>query len=929
MAIELDKLAGPDGGNESRRLAKHWLDQIYSVKDNVEFKRWFKRGEKIEKRFRDDRNRVDEEGSRRYSSLWSNFEILKPALYGRPALPVAERRFKDKDPVGRSASTILERALRNEIEINGFDEAMQQSVSDYLLPGRGTVWVRYEPEIEESVSLPPETQDDRRDAQGELPTDREANNDEETPDNTVTTPKGRKRPRLLSLSNQPEEQSQAGDDEHELEEEKLRSTGDRVVRESTPVDFVQWPDFFTFPVRARVWAEVTAVGKRIYMSRDQMNRRFGKRIGKHIPLEKDDRGQKVLNTNQQPQTSQSDQDKGQIYEIWSKDDETVYWVAMGYDYLCDRKEDPLELENFYPCPKPLYANPTTSTLVPVPDYIQYQDQAIQIDELTQRIAMLTKACKMTGVYNAAAKDIQRMFSENIENELIPVDDWAAFAEDGGVEGNISWMPIQQIKDVINELVQIKQQQIEEMNQLTGINDIMRGTSDARETLGGVRLKTNTTGTRLTSRQNEVARFARDVVRIMADIMCQHFSPRSLIEASGILYEEGLGPDDTPPLTELQNGVQPPQLPQTMPPVARPPPVSGPPMSGQPPGGAGGMAGGGMPQPPMGQNVIPFRPPGAPMAPQAPGMPAGAPEPEVPPELLAKFKALQRIAEAIKLLRNERLRGFRVDIEVDSTIFADITQDKEARTEFVVAVTGYLEKSLSIGAAMPEAIPLLGKLLAFTARGHRVGRDVETAIEDFIDQAPEMMKKMQEKAATQPNPEQLKAQAVMMKAQSDIENNKVKQQGDMQKNQFDLQAAQMDTQAQIKAADAEIERQRIENEGERLNSAVDMQMKQIDLQIKLVEKRMEEMRMQMEMAKMGLEVHQAVREDATHRLEMRHEAKQASLEHAQSKLEMKHEKEQTEREGEQSEIEAKHDKEKTRLEITAARAKAKAAPKGSS
>src|SRR5882672_7414309 len=117
MSIEIDELAGPKGGDEGRRLAKHWLDQINTIKDNTEYKRWFKRAEKIEKRYRDDRNRVDEEGQRRYNSLWSNVEILKPALYGRPPLPVAERRFKDKDPVGRNATQILERGLRNELEI--------------------------------------------------------------------------------------------------------------------------------------------------------------------------------------------------------------------------------------------------------------------------------------------------------------------------------------------------------------------------------------------------------------------------------------------------------------------------------------------------------------------------------------------------------------------------------------------------------------------------------------------------------------------------------------------------------------------------------------------------------------------------------------------------------------------------------------------
>ena len=118
-----------------------------------------------------------------------------------------------------------------------------------------------------------------------------------------------------------------------------------------------------------------------------------------------------------------------------------------------------------------------------------------------------------------------------------------------------------------------------MDRLTGISDIMRGTSDERETLGGQRLKTNASGTRLQHKQNEVARFARDTIRIMADIMCQHFSPQSLIEASGALYEEGLGPDDMPNLTDLKKPQQLPQQGLPPKPPGLPPPQGGMPSQG--------------------------------------------------------------------------------------------------------------------------------------------------------------------------------------------------------------------------------------------------------------------------------------------------------------------------------------------------------------
>lgn len=828
MPIDLDPLAGPQGGDKGAAIAKEWTDQIAEIKSHPQYKRWVQRGEAIEKRYRDERTRADDDKQmRRYNALWSNVEILKPALYGRMPLPIAERRFKDKDPVGRGAAQMLERALRNEIEVCGFDESIQQAVSDYLLPGRGVVWVRYEPEIAEGVSLPVESNADITDSEDE----------------------GAENTELEEVEG--EEDSQRTPEQEE-EVEKLNQTGDRIIRESTPVDFVQWKDFFIFPARARFWSEVIAIGKRVHMSRRQMKSRWGDEIGGAIPLMRDERSKATPSIQIQP----NNENKGEVFEIWSRKDKSIFWVAEGYGHLIDRKDDPLQLEYFFPVPKPLFANPTNDTLVPVPDYIQYQDQAIQIDQLTQRIAMLTKACKVIGVYNAGAKDIVRMFTEGVENQLIPVDDWAAFAEKGGVEGNFSLLPVKDFVAILNELMICKEKQIEEMDRLTGITDIMRGTTDARETLGGQRLKSNSAGTRLTRRQAEVARFARDTVRIMADIMAQHFSPKSLIEVSGALYQEGLGPDSMPDLTDLQQMQEAPQEPPQQPPLGLPPPgmapngLPGPPQGMQPPA---------PPPPPgaQGGNVLPFpggqAPPGAPppsgMPPSPPQAVNGTVLPPIPPQAQPVLQALRRIAKSIELLRNERLRGFRVDIEVDSTIYPDAAQEKADRTVFIREVTQFLQQAMTMGAAMPESVPLMTKLLQFGVRGYRVGRDLETAIEEFSEQAVAGIQQRQQAAANQPNPEQQKLQIEVAKAQSQLGVQQIRAKADTMKANADIQSTQVQAQSDQQQSAAEVERQRLENEGEQRNAQLDVMQKQMDMQMMLIDKRMEEMKLQMEYLKL--------------------------------------------------------------------------------
>jgi hypothetical protein len=364
-----------------------------------------------------------------------------------------------------------------------------------------------------------------------------------------------------------------------------------------------------------------------------------------------------------------------------------------------------------------------------------------------------------------------------------------------------------------------------------------------------RLKSNYTGTRLTARQNEVARFARDTVRIMADIMAQHFSPQSLVEVSGAMFEEGLGVNVTDVEQKMAMAQSAPAMHPPMPPMMGQ-------NGGQPMGGGPGMMQPPMQPPmPMGPNVVPFQPrppmpgmpaPGMPMPgvpitapPVAPGLP---PPPPPDPMQIATQEALKRIDAAIGLLRNERLRGFRVDIEVDSTIYGDAAQEKGDRTEFISEVTKYLQTSMAMSAQLPEITPLLGKLLQFGVRGFRVGRDLEAAIEEFCDSSVKLVKQKQLEAQSKPNPEQIKADAQAKAAQATAQSAQVRAQSDSEKAKSDIAVSQMEAQTSQQQAQAEVARQQLENQGEQQNAALNLLVKQMEVRMREMEMQMEKMRL---------------------------------------------------------------------------------------
>jgi len=467
-----------NGAYEGEDPGPYWHDQIETAIKI--FDKWEKRGLKVIKRYRDERDAI-EMPRMKFNILWSNIQVLFPALYGRQAKPEVSRRYMDQDPVGRLASTMLERVMEYETtQFGDFDAAMSGAVQDRLLPGRGTAWIRYEPVI---VNEQPEATETAKEM--EEPTE----------------------PQVSGVVEDPTE---------------------RIDAAHSPIDYVYWSDFLHSP--ARTWDEVWWVARAVYMTKDEGVERFGD-VFKNVSLTSSNTDMDGKN----PLTAKMTYDKkAMVYEIWNKRTGKVCWIAKGYPQALDERDDPLELEEFFPCPKPLMATTTTGTMIPVPDYCEYEDQAQELDNLTQRIYLLTKACKAVGVFNAEFKELARMFSEGVDNKLFPVTAWAAMSEKGGLKGAIDMMDTSQIIVTLRELYAAREQVKQSIYEIMGISDILRGSSKAQETLGAQQLKANFGSLRLKSSQGEVARFATDIFKLKAQVICKFYPPELIVEMSGVM-----------------------------------------------------------------------------------------------------------------------------------------------------------------------------------------------------------------------------------------------------------------------------------------------------------------------------------------------------------------------------------------------------------
>lgn len=433
--------------------AKRW-DEALGLAER-DHRGFLRRGQEILRRYLDQDdlslNGDDYSSQPRLNLLWSNVQTLKPAIYFRRPVPEISRRFKDKNPVGVWSSQVLQRAVAVALEGFDFNGVINSVIDDYLLPGRGIVWVRYEAAFATKIDI------------------------------------------------------------EVIEYERCLS------------DYVNWKDFRHSP--ARTWEEVTWVARRSYLSRDELIKRFDKK-GRQVPL-------KAKSNGADPERD-AISDRGVVWEIWDKISRKVYFFAPdAQDPILEEREPFIDFRDFFPCPRPLSATTANTSVIPMPDYKFWQDQGEEIDRLTQRIYHLTSALRLRGLYNAEILELADLLSEANTNQMIPIANWASFAGTGGVDGNISFVPLGEVVSNLRSCYEAREQLKNEVYEITGIADILRGAGDPGETATAVRTKGLFGSQRLRERQAEVARFVRDIVALMAEVIAEQYSVDSLARASGV------------------------------------------------------------------------------------------------------------------------------------------------------------------------------------------------------------------------------------------------------------------------------------------------------------------------------------------------------------------------------------------------------------
>lgn len=442
------------------KSARYWHNQIDAALKRED--KWRKKADAVVSRYMDERAVNDDTETRRINILWSNTEVLKSVLFAQLGQPDVRRLFPAAGratKIARTAALVMERSMIACTNRYDLDCELEDGIEDYLLRGRGQVWVEYTAEIV------------------------------------------------------------AGEDGTE-----------RVGYQSARL--VQVPDTDWTHGPGKRWEQVPWVARMHLFTKDDFAGQFPDidpdklKIPFNFTLSE--------GKDRTEEQGAADFKRAKVWEIWDKVSKTRIYVAEGYDWEIERTDDPYRLESFFPCPKPLLSIKRTDCLVPQPEFCQYQDQAAELDRVNQRLFTLVEALKYCGVYDAGGDDnVLEKLGECLDGEFLPYKNLKALAQGGGLAAAFQVRDLAPIAAAIQTLAQRAVSLIQSIYEITGISDVIRGSTDPNETLGAQQLKAKFGSTRMQKRQKTVQRWVRNAHRLKAEIIAEHFERDNVVAMTGV------------------------------------------------------------------------------------------------------------------------------------------------------------------------------------------------------------------------------------------------------------------------------------------------------------------------------------------------------------------------------------------------------------
>jgi len=375
------------------------------------------------------------------------------------------------------------------------------------------------------------------------------------------------------------------------------------------------------------------------------------------------------------------------------------------------------------------------SILAVPPYRMYKAQAMELNVLADRIETVTAAIKAGGLYN------QVMGGEDVDSLLNNEDDTYTAVQvppDIDINKMIYTRDIVGLANVLTVLRSQKAELIEEIKDITGISDIVRGNTKASETATAQKLKSNFAISRIQTQQQAMSEFIREIVEITGELLAENWSGEELAEIAGITVVSQKEFDEK--IANLAAGLD-------------------------------------VNEQEFNKIVKTMR---------------EEQERAIKTEGGVTDKDLEKVE---KLLRDDRMRGYAIDVETETTAQVDSDKLKAQRIEFMNTMTAFLTQNTPLVQAGLLPMEAFKAMIGFVSRPFKVGRELEESFDLIGEKTDE-----QKEAEKQPTAEMLDAQQNKRKIdidEKDAETKRMKVIGDQK-----IETAKLDQNSMEKENDRE-------------------------------------------------------------------------------------------------------------------------------
>lgn len=671
---ELSSLTG------ERRLVDIWRREI----DNA--KNYHEKSKEIAKEFQELYESQEQEQETRlslkstYPIFWSNTQVLRPLLFSKlPKANITQSFFND-DEISRIASELVERLLTYLLKESDAENQIEKIRDAYLVQGIG---------IPRIVFVPPEPieiKSKKKKEKPEMEDESESENEDES-------------------SSKDYSEDMAEGETEDTEEETSYETDES--KKSFVIEFVDYQDFLKSTEKE--WNKLRWVAFKKYYSRRELIEYFGKK------------GEKVPMTNVKYESLSQDSQQDDLYkmcevwEIWDKENEVCHFITFAGDgYVLSSEEDGYNLKNFFPIPMPMGLN-ESKRLLPSPLYSKYKNLVEDLTDIHDRISSLVKQAKFTGAYTSFAEqsDVENIMNGE-DGEFKPLKTTANIDD---ARKLVVFKPLNEIANTITILRTEKMALKQDIQEITGLSDIVRGASVASETATAQQLKGNFAISRIQPLQKEVEFTIRDTLRLLAELAVEKMSINEIIKITGLkVVDVDLILTNAKQSLEMEKqqaiALLNPQQPDFQEKLAM-----------------------------LEQQVqIGFQKTVKDLQDQLKGF-------------VIQFKDLPKLAKTIK---DDKLRCISIDIETDSTVKIDQNQEKMDRMEYIRTISGTIQSmvpAVQTGVISKDA---LNEFVIFASKPFKVGRNLENYL------------KNEEPIEEKPDPQAMMAQAEMELRQQELQ-----------------------------------------------------------------------------------------------------------------------------------------------------------------